>query len=122
MLVVPFFKDTSNPNWSILHVFLCEGGRSVWSIESDSIMATLQDNGFSVTSLTKEGGIVYASIDSKSLVMKDFYQWSEVDPKTSDYDVWRTLQIPVALWSCPVFREHFWKQAGLPVRLPETLF
>lgn len=82
----------------------------------------LKDNGFPVTSLTKDAGVVYASINSKALTMKNFYQWSEVDPKTTDYDVWRTLQIPAALWSCPVFREHFWKQAALPVRLPETLF
>ena len=115
MLLIPYFIE-SNPNWTKLSLFLCEGGRSVWSIDmSDKeIKALLKDNGFPVLSLTRDGDKVYAVIDHKTLKMSDFYQWTDINPKTAEQDVWRTLHIPSALWSCPVFKEHFWKRAALP--------
>jgi hypothetical protein len=39
--------------------------------------------------------------------------WSEIDPKTSEEDVWRTYRIPTALWSDPVFKEHWWRTSGV---------
>lgn len=117
--LVPYFKDVSNPNWIHLGVFLCEGGRSVWSLDvsdSDSdIQAMLLDNGFPVLNLRRVGSTVYAEIDRGAIKMTDFYEWTDVDPMKSTSDVWRILTIPVALWSCPVFKEHFWAEAKLPL-------
>ena len=123
--LIPYFKNESS-NWIHLNLFLCEGGRSVWSLEesqkSDSdIKAMLAENGFPVLSLRCNGSIVYAEIDRESLKLSDFYQWAEVDPSLSTSDVWRTLSIPKALWSCPVFKEHFWLEAKLPLPINESV-
>lgn len=116
MILIPYFWDTTNPNWTTLGLFLSSGGREAWELddsETDAeIMAQLLENGFPVTRLTRLGGAVYALIDQSRLKMAHFYHWSEVN-HTSE-DVWRTLNIPNALWSCPVFKEHFWKSAALP--------
>ena len=117
MFLVPYFKDCSTPNWIQLGVFLSEGGRSVWYTEATTesdIRSLLEDNGFPTLHLTTHNDTIYAEIDLTRMNLNDFYLWSEVDLKTSDRDVWRTLQIPVALWSCPVFKEHFWAQAKMP--------
>ena len=118
MRLVPYFCNTSDPNWITLGVFLSEGGRSCWTIEDSNtlakIRALLKDNGFPVVNIDKKSDAVYAKIDETSIKMADFYMWTEIDPKTSENDVWRTLSIPVALWSCPVFKEQFWRSAALP--------
>ena len=82
----------------------------------------LLDNGFPVEKLERINGTVYAKITYSSLKMGDFYMWHEVDHKTSEQDVWRTFNVPTALWSCPVFKEHFWKTANLPVPAPVIIF
>lgn len=117
MFLVPYFKDTTNPNWLQLGVFLCEGGRSVWFSEATSeseIRELLDENGFPLLTLITRNDTIFAEIDLTRMNMANFYLWSEIDPKTSDRDVWRLLQIPVALWSCPVFKQHFWKQSKMP--------
>jgi hypothetical protein len=118
MILVPYFWDTTNPNWTTLGVFLSSGGREVWTLddsETDAeITSQLLENGFPVTGLTHQGNVVYALIDQARLKMTHFYQWSEVNHKSSQEDVWRTFKIPNALWSCLVFKEHFWKSAALP--------
>jgi len=125
--LVPYFKDvSSNPNWINLGIFLCEGGRSLWSLEeSDTdadIKSMLKDNEFPVLNLRHLGNIIYAEIDMSAIKMSDFYQWTDlINPKTSESDVWRTLPIPKALWSCPVFKEHFWDSANLPIRIDSSL-
>ena len=122
--LIPYFKDVSNPNWIHLGLFLCEGGRSVWSLdESDfkSVKAMLADNGFPVLDLRQVGQTIYAEIDRECLRLSDFYQWTDLsNPATSMSDVWRTLSIPKALWSCPVFKEHFWVEAGLPIDISNS--
>ena len=117
MFLVPYFKDTSDPNWLQLGIFLCEGGRSVWFSEATSeseIRELLEENGFPVLTLSTRNDTIFAEIDLTRMNLANFYLWPEIDPKTSDRDVWRVLQIPVALWSCPVFKQHFWKQSKMP--------
>jgi hypothetical protein len=118
MILVPYFWDTVNPDWTTLGVFLSSGGKEAWMLEDSEtdaeIIAQLLENGFPVTKLTRLGAAVYALIDQARLKMAHFYQWSEVNHTSSEEDVWRTLNIPNALWSCPVFKEHFWKSTALP--------
>ena len=118
MLLIPYFKESTR-DWLTLGLFLCEGGRSIWSVEDGTsdkeIKKLLKENGFPVLSLTHEGNTVYAAINRGTLKMSDFYEWTDLkDPRTAEQDVWRTLQIPLALWSCPVFKEHFWNSAAIP--------
>ena len=124
--LIPYFKDVSDPNWIHLGLFLCEGGRSVWRLEesdtTESIKEMLLDNGFPVLDLKHIGQTIYAEIDRASLKMSDFYEWTDLtNPKTSESDVWRRLPIPTALWSCPVFKEHFWDSAKLPIVIDSSL-
>lgn len=119
-MLLPFFKVIT-PNWIKLGLFLCDGGRSVWSTDTTDTMGLLEENGFPVLQIITVGETVYAEIDPKTLRMDNFYQWSDINPTTSDCDSWRTLHIPVALWSCPVFKEHFWSQAKLPQGLSDQL-
>ena len=125
MLLIPYFLNTSNPNWITLSLFLCEGGRSIWCLSEDTtdteIEEMLKDNGFPLVNLDRHDSTVYAAIDRSKLLMSDFYQWDEMNPNDTK-DIWRSLQIPLALWSCPVFKEHFWKSASLPCTISENIF
>ena len=126
MLLIPYFKDTTNPDWLQLSLFLCEGGRSIWSVDDmtdKEIKKMLKDNGFPVVKLERHESTVYAAIDRSKLSMSDFYQWDEINPNATSEskDIWRTLQIPLALLSCPVFKEHFWKSARVPPYIITTL-
>jgi len=116
MILIPYYIDTTNPNITVLNVFLCSGGHSLWPVEGTDkkIIKTLEENGFPVKSLKKESGIIYALIDHIRLKKDDFYTWDEIDPKTSEEDVWRKFLIPTTLWPCPVFKEHFVKSVNLP--------
>ena len=122
MILAPYFWDTSDPNWLKLGVFLCAGGREMWEVDNKekdkAILKMLKDNGFVVLALERQADVLYASIDPK-MDFSDFYSWNEINPRTSHEDVWRTFQIPASLWSCPIFREQFWKSAGLPL---ESMF
>lgn len=115
MKLLPYFSTTDS-NWIILNIFLSEGGRSTWEIDDTEtdVKSMLSENGFPLVNMNKMGDTIYAEIDGSTIKMSDFYMWTEVDPKISENDVWRRLTIPVALWSCPVFKENFWKSAGLP--------
>lgn len=97
-------------------MFLRSGGRELWSEEGTdkAIQKMLKENGFPVLNIKKEQGVIYAQIDNSKLLMDDFYKWDEIDPQVSEEDVWRTFLIPSALWTCPVFKENFWKSSGLP--------
>jgi len=126
MLLIPYFKDATNPDWLLLSLFLCEGGQSIWSVDDmadKEIKKLLKDNGFPVLKLERHESTIYAAIDSAKLKMSDFYQWDEINPnETSESkDVWRTLQIPLALWSCPIFKEHFWKSTRLSYCVTTTV-
>ena len=117
MILLPYFIDTSNLNWFKINLFLSDGGRTFWRTDETEkqVKKTLKENGFPLLSLKTQDGIMYANIDSTKLNMSDFYQWSELeDPSISQEDAWRTFLIPVALWSCPVFKEQFWASTGLP--------
>jgi len=118
MILIPYFIDTLNPNWSKFSVFLCDGGRSLWDIDDKMSLAKikkmLKEYGFPLLDLKKIDGVMYARVDHSKLDIKEFYTWMEVDPDTSDKEIWRTLLIPTALWSCPVFKEQFFMTAGLP--------
>lgn len=120
MLLIPYFWDTSNSNWTSLALFLCSGGDAAWSVDATDtdkqIMSMLSENGFPVTALTRSAdhNAMYAHIDSSKLNLSDFYLWSELDRPKIDTDVWRILHIPNALQSCPVFTEQFWFHAKLP--------
>ena len=118
MILLPYFIDTSNPNWLKLTLFLSDGGKGFWHTDDTEkqVKKMLKDNGFPLLSLKTDQGVIYANIDSTKLNMSEFYQWSELeDPTRSEEDVWRTLLIPIALWSCPVFKEQFWISTGLPL-------
>jgi len=125
MILVPYFWKDRGPNWSELSVFLCSGGRQMWSAEGTDKVITkmLKDNGFPVVSMKKEPGVIYAQIDHSKLKMDDFYSWTELDPDNSDEDCWRTFIIPKALWSCAIFKEHIIKSMNLPsISTTSTLF
>ena len=114
MILIPFFWDTRNPDWIQVGAFLCSGGRQYWSVDDSSgVEAMLSENGFPVCQITEVDDIIFAEIDYEKINLDDFYLWSDIDPKTSDQDVWRLYRIPVSLWSCPDFKEHFWKTSGL---------
>jgi len=115
MILIPYFIDTSK-DWIQLGLFLCSGGREVWSVDGTDkqVAKMLATNGFPVLTMDKQSDALYAKIDLTKLQMVDFYTWDEVDPKTSEEDCWRIFNIPKALWSCPVFKEHYWKAANLP--------
>jgi hypothetical protein len=120
MLLIPYFWDTSNSNWTSLGLFLCSGGDAAWSVDATDtdkqIKDMLSENGFPVAALTRSAdhNVIYAEIDRSKLNLSDFYLWSDLDSPTSDTDVWRILKIPTALQSCPVFTEQFWLHARLP--------
>ena len=126
MILLPYFIDTSNPNWIKLNLFLSEGGKTLWHTDDTDkeVKKMLKDNGFPLLSLKKEQGVIYANVDSTKLNISDFYQWSELaEPVTSEDDVWRTFLIPTALLSCTVFKQEFWASTGLPpVLTSSTLF
>jgi len=121
MILVPYFWSTINTNWRSFNIFLCSGGRELWMIDDKDtdkdIMKMLKENDFPVLKLFRESGVVYAQIDHNKLSMDNFYKWDEVDPKVSNDDVWRTFMIPVELWTCPVFKDTFWKNTGLSAPL-----
>ena len=118
MILVPYFRDTSNSNWTKYGVFLCDGGSSLWSVEDKATLASvkklLKENDFPLLNLKKVDGVLYAEIDPVKLNLDQFYQWSEL-PLGSEQDVWRILHVPTALWSCPVFKENYTKESGLPM-------
>jgi hypothetical protein len=124
MILAPYFWNTTDPNWFKLGIFLCAGGRELWNVDDKdtdkAILKMLKENGFPVLGLKRQPGLILASIDPKAN-LSEFYTWDEIDPRNSSEDVWRTFMIPAALWTCPVFREHFWKSSGLPSILSAAL-
>lgn len=116
MILIPYFWNTDSPDWIHFGVFLCSGGRSLWSLDSgDDIKETLRENGFPLVRLLEspDSKVTYAQIDYKNMKMENFYTWNEIDYRTSDSDVWRITKIPATLWSCEVFKQHFWKSLDL---------
>ena len=122
MILVPYFIERSD-TWIKINIFLSSGGRGAWHIEPEKdkvILKMLKENGFPVLTLEKTAQGIFAHID-KSIDLTPFYTWAEIDPDTSEEDVWRTLTVPVSLWSCPVFRENFFKGANLPLGVEAIL-
>jgi len=77
------------------------------------INTLLTDNGFPVKKLNRTSTAVFVEIDHENMKLDDFYLWSDIDPKKSNEDVWRIYNIPRPLWSCAVFKEHFWKTSDI---------
>jgi hypothetical protein len=118
MLLIPFFWDThEKKGWIKFGVFLCSAGREVWSVDDTStdadIKNLLEGNGFPLIKITRMQTATFARIDSSKLKLSDFYLWSEVDPEKSEEDVWRIYNIPQTLWSCEIFKEHFWNTSDI---------
>lgn len=117
MILIPFFWDTSDLNWIQFGVFLCSGGRQFWSVDDtdtdDQIREMLQENGFPTLEIKRTPDSIFAEIDRETIQISNFYLWSEINPKTSEEDVWRLYKIPKALWSCPIFKEHWWRTSGI---------
>jgi len=115
MILIPYFWKPDE-NWSTFGVFLCEGGRSLWSIDDKTSISVakkmLMENGFPVIKVIKKESVIYAEISS-NLNLADYYIWNEI-PSGSEEDVWRTFRIPMALLSCPVFNEVFYRESKLP--------
>jgi hypothetical protein len=118
MLLIPFFWDTTTKKgWIKFGVFLCSAGREIWSMDDTStdadIRSLLEENGFPVSKITRMSTATFVHIDSSILKLNDFYLWSEVDPDKSQEDVWRIYNIPQSLWTCEVFKEHFWNTSDI---------
>ena len=96
MILIPFFWNTSDENWIHFGVFLCSGGRLFWSVEDtdtdDQIRTMLEENGFPVTEIRRTAVGTFVEIDHEKIKLSNFYMWSEIDPKTSEEDVWRTYK------------------------------
>ena len=109
MILIPFFLDLTHP--IRIGVFQSEGGRSFWQIGDThshfTILALLIENGFPVVSLETIGQIVYARIDHTQLKLNDFFLLSDVDPKTSDKDVWQIFRISSRQWITKKFKQWF---------------
>lgn len=123
MILVPYFIERLD-DWISVNIFLSSGGRELWNIDQEKdkqILKMLKDNGFPVLHLEKTPLVFYAEIDRSKLDLTTFYTWDEIDPETSEEDVWRKLIIPVSLWTCPVFRERFCISASLPTGLEYLL-
>lgn len=116
MILIPYYIETTNPALKVVHVFLCSGGRSLWSVKgtNKSILQMLEENGFPVKSVKKESDIIYALIDDTRLKKDDFYTWDEINPQVSEEDIWRTFLIPTVLSTCPIFKEKFIESSNLP--------
>jgi len=115
MILIPYFLS-KEANWANFGLFLRDGGSSLWSVEAKTTLAgvkkLLKENGFPVLSVKKMGDVFYAEI-RPTINLSEYYLWSDL-PVGSDEDVWRTFKIPLALWSCLVFKEHFFKETKLP--------
>jgi hypothetical protein len=123
MILVPYFIERLD-DWISVNIFLSSGGRELWNIDQEKdkqILKMLKENGFPVKTLEKKSGLIYAEIDRSKLDLSTFYTWDEIDPETSEEDVWRKLMIPVSLWSCPIFRESYVRGANLPMGLEYLL-
>ena len=114
MILIPYFWKP-DVNWATFGVFLCDGGRSLWSVDDKTSVAAakkiLVDNGFPVINVVKKNSVIYAEISS-DLNLADYYLWNELSSGSNE-DVWRTFRIPMALWSCPVFNQVFCKESKL---------
>jgi hypothetical protein len=121
MKLIPYFINTEGSEWIKLSVFLRSGGREIWELDDGdkdkTIKKMLEENGFPVLDMKREPGHIFASINSKAIKMGEFYSWAEVDPATSDEDIWRDFLIPRSLWSCSVFRDHYCKSSGLSTEI-----
>jgi hypothetical protein len=123
MILLPYFIER-HEHWIYVNVFLSSGGRHAWHIDLEKdkvILKMLKDNGFPVVKLEKTTNVYYAEIDKNNMDLNSFYNWNEVCPDTSDEDVWRTLTIPVSLWTCPIFKENFFINAKLPLGVETIL-
>lgn len=124
MLLVPFFVERDNENWLTLGIFLSSGGREIWSVDGSDkqILEILKENGFPVLGVEKQSDALYVNINRAKLEIDTFYTWNEVDPDKSQEDLWRTFKVPIALWSCEIFKEQFFINANLPTPLSEPAF
>ena len=99
---------------------MCNNGTETWYIDdkdtNKQITKTLLENGFPLINLQRDKNYVYAKIDYTRMKLQNFYLWDQINPKdfTEPKDVWRIFNIPNALWSCPIFKEHYWSMASLP--------
>ena len=109
MLVIPCFFSKSKKQFGI---FLSEGGRSLWSVDDNTthkeFVEILNDNGFPFKSMQNIGGIIYVTVNYDELKLTDFYLWSEVDPLTTDKDVWRIFSIPDELLKSEKIKSFFY--------------
>ena len=115
MILIPYFLKKGE-HWTTFGLFLREGGTAFWSVEDKTTIAAtkkmLKDNGFPVISIVKTDDVLYATI-SPEINLSEYYLWHEM-PLGSEEDLWRTFNIPEALWSCNVFKEIFYRETNLP--------
>ena len=105
MLVIPYFFNKSNKQFGI---FLSEGGRSIWSVDDTmthtELIEMLNDNGFPLSTVEYINGNIYVIVNYEELKLDNFFLLSEVDPLTSDKDVWRLFSIPEELLKSEEFK------------------
>ena len=117
MILIPyFFSKTSNGEWYNVGLFLCDGGKTLWSEEGmtdTEIQTMLLENGFPIMEygLLRRNGICFAEVSILQMNFSDFYSWED---DIVQNDLWRTLQIPCSLWKCPIFQHEFCKESKIP--------
>ena len=118
MFILPYWKSVDD-NWMHIHLFLSEGGRTLWQVDDAlkpaQIKATLKKNDLiAIGTPLKQNGIYFVEIDTVKTNLTEFFSWDEIDPVNGSEDCWRQLHVPVELSTCKVFQEIYWKSTALP--------
>ena len=118
MFVLPYWKSVDD-NWIHIHLFLSEGGRTLWQVDDSlkpaQIKATLKKNDLiAIGTPLKQNGISFVEIDTVKTNLTEFFSWDEIDTVNGSEDCWRQLHVPVELSTCKVFQEIYWKSTALP--------
>ena len=127
MFLVPFVLNKEHQDWITISLFVCDVGRSLWTVDESltdtKLKALLKKNDLITKKILRRGTLCFAEIDTHKTKIDEFYNWDELEYRTGTEDCWRHLQIPKGLIDCVIFRRELWKATGLPLSLElETFF